>query len=122
MSFLGGLEGWEAKGDRLHALLVKRPQRVLEDHHGGVMVDGLALARSRQAALGDRVLDREGREPLVLQQHRQAQGARTRAAASARIALAIGPSLPSMLIGRPTTSPTAWRSRTSLAKRSVSPA
>ena len=91
-----------------------------QDHRGRVVVDRLALARPRQSALGDRVLDRERRQALVLQQHRQPERGRPDASASARAALAIGPSLSSMLSGSPITRPTAWRSRTARPSRSRS--
>ena len=75
MSFLASLEGWEARGTG-SCSIGEVPERILQDHHGRVVVDRLALAGPRQPALGDRVLDREGRQPLVLQQHRQPERAR----------------------------------------------
>ena len=69
-----------------------------------------ACARLASAAM-QLALDRGGREPLVPEPDRQLGTACARLRAKARVDCARGPSLPSMLMGRPSTKPTALRSR-----------
>ena len=104
-------------------------ERPLQDVGGGHLVDHARALAAREIGVEHRALGRDGGQALIPEGDRQCQPLGKPCAAVSRADWARGPSLPSMLTGRPTTMPPmpsaaviARRvsiSRESLVRRSV---